>query len=204
LLLAAATASAADRPGDWTGNYSPCERHVELTRRGPMHLGVRFSTANPALAAEFARAMSFWATVLDITWKPEDSRQCAIQVVDGDPGLFKPGEAARAQFPGAHSFQGWIAFNPKVALPPSELFATAVHELGHLMGLPHSTNPSSVMYFLSVDGPAFLDQADVLALALHHRLRTPLAVAIRNPVSIDTAPASQVTNVTSSAQRATQ
>jgi hypothetical protein len=136
-----------------------------------MNLGVRFATSNPSLTAEFARAMSFWASILEMNWHKEDSRACAIQVVDGDLGLFRAAEAARAQFPGTPAFQGWIAFNPSVSLPANELFLTAVHELGHLLGLPHSANASSVMYFLALDGPVFLDSADLGALAARHRLR---------------------------------
>jgi hypothetical protein len=56
-------------------------------------------------------------------------------------------------------------------LPADELFVTAVHELGHLLGLQHSSNASSVMYFLALDGPVFLDSADLAALATRHRLR---------------------------------
>ncbi len=73
-----------------------------------MNLGVRFSTSNRKLAVEFARAMNFWATVLDMDWREEDSRECALQVVDGDRGFSNQREVARAQFPGTLSFQGWI------------------------------------------------------------------------------------------------
>jgi hypothetical protein len=37
--------------------------------------------------------------------------------------------------------------------------------------LPHSTNPSSVMYFLQLDGPVCLDSADISALTARHKLR---------------------------------
>jgi hypothetical protein len=170
-LLMALTLRAGNQPGAWTGSYPPCDGHAEVLKREPMNLGVRFSTSNPALEAAFARALSFWASVLEMNWHEDDSRACAIQAIDGDPDLFRPGEVARAQFPGLPAYQGWIAFNPRVALPADELFVTAVHELGHVLGLPHSSNSSSVMYFLALDGPVFLDSADLAALAARHRLR---------------------------------
>ena len=170
-LMIAFTVRAGERPGAWTGRYPPCDGHAEVLKREPMNLGVRFSNSNPALNAEFARAMSFWASILEMNWHEEDSRACAIQAVDGDPDLFRPGEVARAQFPGLPEYQGWIAFNPRVSLPANELFLTAVHELGHLLGLQHSSNASSVMYFLALDGPVFLDSSDLAALATRHRLR---------------------------------
>ena len=170
-LMIAFTMRADERSGAWTGPYPPCDGHAEVLKREPMNLAVRFSTSNPTLKAEFARAMSFWASILEMNWYEEDSRACAIQAVDGDPDLFRPGEVARAQFPGLPAYQGWIAFNPTVSLPANELFLTAVHELGHLLGLPHSSNASSVMYFLALDGPVFLDSADLAALASRHRLR---------------------------------
>jgi hypothetical protein len=105
-------------------------------------------------------------------WHSVNGRECAIQVVDGPRRLFASAQSARAQFPTAQSFQGWIAFNPRMTLPANELFTTAVHEIGHLLGLPHSANPSSVMYFLYLDGPVCLDSADLSALAARHKLRT--------------------------------
>ena len=179
-LLPAFLLKAGELPGAWTGDYSPCERHTQVLNRQRMELGVRFSTSNPGLAEQFARAMDFWAKIVEMDWHPDDSRKCAIQLVDGGPSLFKPAEAARAQFPEMLSFQGWIAFNPRISLPPGELFVTAVHELGHLLGLPHSSNSSSVMYFLCLDGPLFLDKNDLAVLAAHHKLRAgvgPVMVA---------------------------
>jgi hypothetical protein len=171
-LTVAFGVSAAERPGDWTGPYYACDGHAELSKPGHMSLGVRFATSKARVATAFARAMSFWADVLDMEWHTENGRECAIQVVDGHAGLFASAQSARAQFPTAPSFQGWIAFNPRMTLPANELFTTAVHEIGHLLGLPHSANPSSLMYFLQLDGPLCLDSADVSALAARHKLRT--------------------------------
>jgi len=136
--------------------------------------------------------MSFWAEVLDMEWHTESGRACAVQVVDGHAGLFASAQLARAQFPTARSFQGWIAFNPRMTLPANELFTTAVHEIGHLLGLPHSANPSSVMYFLYLDGPVCLDSADVSALAARHKLRTEASLC-SGPVRAQATPPLLVT-----------
>ena len=114
----------------------------------------------------------FLAGILDMNWHEENNRSCALQIVDGYAKLFGSAQVARAQFPGRPGFQGAIAFNPEFSLSPADLFVAAVHELGHALGLAHSVNPSSVMYFLQIEGDIFLDERDLAALAAHHTLRS--------------------------------
>lgn len=73
-VMLAFTMRASERFGAWTGPYPLCDDHAEVLKREPMNLGVRFSTANPRLNAAFARAMSFWASILEMNWHEEDSR----------------------------------------------------------------------------------------------------------------------------------
>ena len=181
-VLAVSAGIPAERSANWSGKYSPCDRHSELVEKGHLNLGVRFSTSNPRLAAEFARALDFWATVLDMEWREDNSRSCSIQIVDGRPDLFTQGQVARAQLPDRSAFQGWIAFNPNISLPANEMFFVAVHELGHLLGLPHNSSAWSVMFYLQVDEPLVLNKADLGELAARHKLRVnrldqPLPVA---------------------------
>jgi len=183
-VLAASAGMAAERSANWSGEFSPCDRHSELLKEGHLELGVRFSTTNRRSAAEFARALDFWATVLDMEWREDNSRSCAIQIVDGRPDLFTKGEVARAQLPDRSAFQGWIALNPNVRLPANEMFFVAVHELGHLLGLPHNSSAWSVMFYLQVDEPLVLNEADLGELAAHHKLRV---TRLNQPLSV-TAP----------------
>jgi hypothetical protein len=164
-------AGAAALHGDWSGDYGPCDRHGELLNTGRLRLRVRFSMSDEHLIRAFTRALDFWATVLDMEWRREDGRECSIHVFTGDARLFRPAETARAQFPGRSGFQGWVAFNPKVVLSEDEQYLASVHELGHLFGLPHNPGARSVMFFLGVPGPLWLDAADIEALAARHKLR---------------------------------
>ena len=70
-------------------------------------------------------------------------------------------------------------------LSREETYLTAVHEIGHLLGLKHNPNPSSVMYYLDLEGPEVVDITDLAALASHHKLRIasdhePIPVAKRS------------------------
>ena len=177
-VTAAADAQASIPPADqppapanWGGNYQPCENKDLIRDAKHMDLGVRIATSNPVIARQFRKAMDFWAGVLDMSWHEDNSNSCALAVIDGAPDLFTSGMAARGQFTDRANYQGWIAFNPRRSLPANELVLTAVHELGHLLGLPHNSNPSSAMFFLALDGPVFLDSSDLAALAARHHLR---------------------------------
>jgi len=139
-----------------------------------MDLGVRVATANQALARQFRLAMDSWALILDLDWHEEDTESCSIEVLDGDSELFQSTwgrVAARSQFPDRPNFQGWIAFNPINHMDESELYWISLHEIGHMLGLAHSSDANSVMYFFALDGIQWLDADDLTALAKRHKLR---------------------------------
>lgn len=138
-----------------------------------MDIGVWLNTSNMALAGEFRRAMNFWTGVLDMSWHEENTRNCSIQVVDGSPALFGGGKliAARSQLTNRANFHGWIAFNPDSYLNRSEMYLTAIHEIGHMLGLQHNPNAKSIMYFFDLDWREALDERDLACLAAQHKLR---------------------------------
>jgi len=182
ILFTSAAASAASVPeANWSGPYRSCGNRTELLKSGHMQLGVRFDTSSAEIAAAFRRALGFWSNVLDAEFYEETSSACALAVVDGTPDVLrKAHNVARAQFVDLANFQGWIAFDPHASeyMTADEMYATAVHELGHLFGLRHNPRASSIMYYLDCDGTSTLDQADLQALALRHAVRSGLAFAI--------------------------
>src|SRR5437016_2508613 len=148
-LLVCFSFAEAQTPANWSANNPPCKRHSELLKHGHMDLGVRMSTAIPFLADQFRRAMDSWSRVLDFEWHADDTQNCSIQLVDGARELFKPATVvARSQLPERLNFQGSIAFNPAQRLSETELYRIAVHEIGHMFGLQHSSNAASIMFFL--------------------------------------------------------
>jgi hypothetical protein len=171
-LLVGFGVAQAETPANWSANRPPCNQHSELLKQGHMDLGVRVATTNPLLAEQFRRAMDSWAKILDLDWHEDDTENCSIQLFDGDRGLFQPvAVAARSQLPDRNDFQGWIAFNPAQTLSEPDLYRISVHEIGHVLGLQHSSSAMSVMYFLDLEGLEWLDPTDLAALARHHKLR---------------------------------
>lgn len=181
LLPAAGYGVSEAASANWSGRYSPCNRHADLLSSQHVDLGVRILTSNPMLAEQFARAMEFWSGVLDIDWHEESSDDCAIQVVDGTPSLFDfcLCLSARAQSPDQPAFQGWVAFNPRMKLSREEMYLDSVHEIGHLLGLQHNPNDSSVMFYFGLGKMVSLDAHDLRSLASRHQLRASIAPVVR-------------------------
>jgi hypothetical protein len=172
LLLVCLHSADAGSPANWSANYLPCNRHSELLKQEHMDLGVWVATANPVLAQQFRRAMDTWASILDLDWHEDDTQNCSIQLVDGGQELFQPAAiAARSQLPDRPNFDGWIAFNPGQTLTEMELYRISLHEIGHMLGLQHSSNAMSLMYGFNLDDQDWLDSKDLAALAIHHKLR---------------------------------
>jgi len=64
------------------------------------------------------------------------------------------------------------------------MYGTAVHEIGHLLGLKHNRNCRSVMYFLNVNGTEALDRDDILELRKHHQLRPGIEATGFQPIGV--------------------
>ena len=173
-LLVCLSLANGEPPANWSANYPPCDRHQELLKQEHMDLGVRLATANPALAEQFRHALDTWASIVDLDWHEDNTENCSMELVDGDSELFQSAPrlmVARSQFPDRLDFQGWIAFNPATIVQKTALYWIAFHEIGHMLGLQHSSNASSVMYGLALEGPELLDSEDLAVLAAHHKLR---------------------------------
>ncbi len=188
--LAVAVATAANQPAqklgpaehlNWTGSFDPCSRRFELLKHTHMNVGVRLSTSKPALAREFGRAMDFWSSVIDMSWYEDQTSSCSLQLVDGTSSILINATIARSQFTDWGNFQGWIAFDPNAPLSNSGMYLTAVHEIGHILGLKHNRNRNSVMYYLDLREREVLDRSDLAALAAHHKLRVSTRTPIRVP-----------------------
>lgn len=149
----------------------PCGCYTELRKFGHMELGVRFDAVSPILRDQFGHAMDFWAGVLDMGWHPDETSNCAIRVTEGSPENFALDDVAQADSLELDTFGGEISFNPAISMESSELYMISIHEIGHLFGLEHNPNAMSVMYFMEVDGPERLDETDIAALAVRHKLR---------------------------------
>jgi hypothetical protein len=136
-------------------------------------IGIKIDAAEP-WADGFRRAIRFWNTVLTANFHEEiDLGACSVRIIDGGPGVFSGALAARSQFSDRANFQGKIAVSPPAAkeMSSAEIYATAVHELGHMLGLKHNESSHSVMYFLDVNGTEVLDSEDILELSKKHELR---------------------------------
>jgi len=141
-----------------------CDNSRALSKPGHLDIGVHFSTAE---AKQYKSALDFWTTVLDMTWHVDDTRSCAIDVIDRPTTMFQPMVIANALTP-----DGVIEVNNHADLSAWESYATAVHEIGHLFGLEHNRRARSVMFYLDVAEDAVLDRHDLKVLAKFHKLRT--------------------------------
>src|SRR5205085_1683624 len=92
------------------------------------------------------------------------SNHCSIDIEEGTSAAWDEIAEANAQ-------EGSITFASAGELTANELFITAFHEIGHLLGLQHNPSPHSVMYWIDIRGDEVLDGSDIRALAATHALR---------------------------------
>jgi hypothetical protein len=182
----AAARTPETRHSNWISSDAPCAKYDDLRKPVLGDIGVKIDATGP-WADGFRRALNFWNTVLAANFHEEtDLDACAIRIVNAGPGLLSNAIVARSQLTEWDDFRGKIAVRPEASgtMTSGEIYGTAVHELGHMLGLKHNASSQSVMYFFNVNGTEILDKADILDLSVRHRLRVALASAGFQPVDV--------------------
>ena len=175
------------RHSNWINTDAPCAKYDDLRKPVLGDIGVKIDASGP-WADGFRRALSLWNTVLAANFHEEtDLDACAMRIINAGPGLLSNSMVARSQLTEWDDFRGKIAVSPEAAsaLSSAEMYATAVHEIGHMLGLKHNASSQSVMYFFNVSGTEVLDQTDILDLSMRHKLRLALAPASSQSVKVD-------------------
>jgi hypothetical protein len=160
-------------PPNWETEDAPCAKYDDLRKADLGDIGVRIDGAEP-WAKAFRRALAFWNGVLHANFHEERSLNgCAVRIVNGGKALLKSPTIARAQLPDRGRFFGKIAVSSEQAkgLTSAEIYAIAVHEIGHILRLSHNTSAQSVMFSFGLNGTEILDNSDLAQLATRHVLR---------------------------------
>ena len=171
---------------NWTSADAPCAKYDDLLKPVLGDIGVRFDAGEP-WAGAFRWALGFWNTVLATNLhEDKDLNTCSVRIIEGGSNILDHTVVARSQIPDWARFQGKIAVSPEAAkhMSRSEMYGTAVHEIGHILGLKHNPSCRSVMYFLNVDGSEALDRDDILELRKHHQLRPAIAATGFRPIRV--------------------
>jgi hypothetical protein len=156
-----------------THTVNPCGAYADLLYTG--HISVRVKLDTVARGDQWAikEALAYWSTILDLDFTVDNSPDtCNLEVVYGSRST---GPLASTIMPHYDGYDGTIRINAFNRVRPAALVAVLIHEIGHLMGLCHTRDRLSIMYYLvdtsqSVNSTR-LAPADIEMAGRFHALR---------------------------------
>ena len=146
---------------------APCRNSDALKSATPLNIGVRFNGAPPEVIVEVTKALDYWSTVIQMSWHVSMADDCALDIVSKKWSPDHKGyvQIGGAHFPWSDEYDGIIRYTPRYTSTK-----TFIHEFGHLMGLTHSTDSNSVMYWLADAQGDGLTIEDIVKLSMRHKL----------------------------------
>lgn len=131
-----------------------CRAYNGMLTTDHLNVRVKLDQVSEGDAWAMKEALKYLATILDMSVIVDnDIRNCNLELIYASDDS---GRLAWTIMPHSDGFDGTISYNTAHRVQAGPLVAILIHEIGHLLGLCHTRDRRSVMYYL-VDSRQVVD-----------------------------------------------
>lgn len=151
-----------------------CRAYNGLLTTDHLNVRVKLDQVSAGDAWATKEALKYLATILDMSVIVDnDIRSCNLEPIYANDDS---GRLAWTIMPHSDGFDGTINYNTAHRVQAGPLVAILIHEIGHLLGLCHTRDRRSVMYYLvdssQVMNGSRLTRRDIEEVGKLHALRS--------------------------------